>query len=48
MKLIEKIKKIDEKKLEEFAIKFVNFLMFICVALIIFGFIFHTIKAIVS
>ena len=48
MKLIEKIKKIDEKKLEEFAIKFVNLLMFISVALIIFGFIFHTIKAIVS
>lgn len=48
MKLIEKIKKIDDKKLEEFTIKSSNLLILICVALVILGFIFHTIKAIVS
>lgn len=48
MKLIEKIKKIDDKKLEEFTIKSSNLLMFICITLVILGFITHIIKVIVS
>lgn len=48
MKLVEKIKKIDDKKLEEFTIKSSNLLILIGIILVIFGFIANIIRAIVS